>query len=163
MLRTPSEQDIQRPSVPATELFLTAVQSQTLSRYAQSGEPVASIEIRGDKRASFRIPRTIYGTFLEHIGQSVFGGVSAQLLDNPSLEVYPASPDYIQRRFSAPAFRESARINVPLPWLPIHSDGRRYEPRSGNAANSESYLYIMGLSGHEVGIRQAVYLPVERD
>src|SRR5262249_53997074 len=68
-----------------------------------------------------------------------------------------------QQRFSAPAFRQSTRFNVPLPWLPLRPAGRRYEPHIGNAANSSACLYIMGLAGREVGIRQSIYLPVERE
>ncbi|HSU61828.1 MAG TPA: alpha-L-arabinofuranosidase C-terminal domain-containing protein [Bryobacteraceae bacterium] len=137
--------------------------SATSGRNLNSTEGTASITVLAGHRASFRIPRTIFGTFLEPIGSSVFGGVSAQLLDNSSLEAYPATPENIEKQFSGAAFRESTRLNVPLPWLPLHRDGRRYEPRSGYAANSNSYLYIMGLPGREVGIRQSVYLPVERE
>jgi alpha-N-arabinofuranosidase len=137
--------------------------SQALSRYVKSSDAEAAIAVFPAERAAHRIPRTIYGTFLEHIGRSVFGGVSAQLLDNPSLEHYPASLEYINKQFSPAAFRQPTRFNLPLPWLPLRSSGRRYEPRSGNAANSESYLYVMGLPGREVGIRQSVYLPMERE
>ena len=35
------------------------------------------------------IPRTIYGTFLEPIGSSIYGGVWAQVLQNPSFEENP--------------------------------------------------------------------------
>src|SRR5205814_5279373 len=109
--------------------------SQSLSRYVKSADAEAVIDVFPAERAAYRIPRTIYGTFLEHIGQSVFGGVSAQLLDNPSLEPYPATPEIINQRFSAAAFRQSTRFNLPLPWLPLRAAGRRYELRSGNAAN----------------------------
>jgi alpha-N-arabinofuranosidase len=128
-----------------------------------STESEAIITVFPGQRAPYRIPRSIFGTFLEHIGQSVFGGVSAQLLDNPSLEPYPASPENINKHFSAAVFRQSTRFNLPLPWLPLRSAGRRYELRSGNAANSASFLYVMGLPDREVGIRQPVYLPLERE
>jgi alpha-N-arabinofuranosidase len=136
---------------------------QSLSRYVNSTEADAVITVLPAERATYRIPRTIYGTFLEHIGESVFGGVSAQLLDNPSLEPYSATPEIINQRFSAAAFRQYTRFNLPLPWLPLRAAGRRYELRSGNAANSTSFLYLMGLQGREVGIRQSIYLPVERE
>src|SRR6266478_1070250 len=90
--------------------------SQDISRYVNSTAPEAVIEVHPNRRASYRIPRTIYGTFLEHIGQSVFGGISAQLLDNPSLEAYPASPENINRQFPAVAFRQSTQSNLPPPW-----------------------------------------------
>ena len=148
--------------LPLAGLTAGIALSQAISGYLDSTDGTASITIHADHPASFHIPRTIYGTFLEHIGHSIFGGVSAQLLDNPSLERYPASPETISTQFSAPAFRTATRLNVPLPWLPLRHDGRRYEPRSGGAANSNSYLYLMGLEGREVGIRQSIYLPVER-
>lgn len=143
-------------------LFASLLLLQARGRSLNATENTASVTVFAGKRASALIPRTIYGTFLEHVGASVVGGVSAQLLDNPSLERYPASPEYIEKQFPGVAFRESTRMNIPLPWLPLHRDGRRYEPRSGNAANSDSYLYVMGLPGREVGIRQSLYLPIER-
>src|SRR5690349_946314 len=76
-------------SVSQSRAFAQGVQS--MSTYVRSAAAEAQIEIDASKRAAFRIPRTIYGTFLEDIGQSVFGGVSAELLDNPSLEAYHAS------------------------------------------------------------------------
>lgn len=137
---------------------------QLMSTYVRSTAPEAQIEIDASKRSPLRIPRTLYGTFLEDIGQSIFGGVSAELLDNPSLESYDASMETLQERFSAPEFRLSTARGLPLPWLPIRmDDGWRYEPRWGHAANSDHYLYMMGLNGREVGIRQSVYLPIERE
>jgi len=131
--------------------------------YVRSSAPEARIEIDAAKRSPSRIPRTIFGTFLEDIRQSTFGGVSAELLDNPSLECYHASLATLQERFSAPPFLRSSNQGLPLPWLPLRpADGWRYEPRWGNAANSNSYLYVMGLESREVGIRQGIYLPIHR-
>jgi hypothetical protein len=105
------------------------VAPQSLSRYVNSTDTEAVITVLPAERATYRIPRTIYGTFLEHIGASVFGGVSAQLLDNPSLETYPATPEIINQRFSAAAFRQSTRLNLPLHNF-LRPAGRRYELRS---------------------------------
>ena len=136
---------------------------QTISPYAPSTRPESSIEIDDSRPAFFPIPRTVYGTFIEDIGSSIFGGVSAQLLDNPSLESYDASLNYLRDHFSTPEFTRSSRDGMPLPWLPLRDVGMRFEPRWGNAANSDRYLYVMGIAGREVGIRQAVYLPIERE
>jgi alpha-N-arabinofuranosidase len=114
--------------------------------------------------AAFRIPRTVYGTFLENIGFSMYGGLSAQLLDNPSLETYYASLEFLEQRFLTPPFRKSTAMGLPLPWLPLREkDGWRYEPRWGEAPNSFAFLHLIGLDDREVGIRQAVYLPVHRE
>lgn len=144
--------------------FALPLPAQNVSTYVRSNGPGATIQVLASHHASYRIPRTIYGTFLENIGKSIYGGVSAQLLDNPSLETYPASLSTLSRRFSEPQFQHSSYIGLPLPWLPLwKNENRRYEPRWGHAANSQRYLYLMGLPGREVGIRQAVYLPIERE
>lgn len=136
---------------------------KSVSRYIRTSENQATIEIHAADRAPFRIPRTVYGTFLEDIGYSIFGGVSAQLLDNPSLENYSASLTTLKQRFSSIEFQHASEMGLPLPWLPLRDNGWRFEPRWGNAANSERYLFMMGLPGREVGIRQSVYLPIERE
>ncbi|MGH9397736.1 MAG: alpha-L-arabinofuranosidase C-terminal domain-containing protein, partial [Terriglobia bacterium] len=137
---------------------------QPISTYVRTNSPEAAIEVDASQPASYRVPRTVYGTFLEDIGRSIFGGVSAELLDNPSLENYDASLATLARRFSSPEFQYSSKIGLPLPWLPLwEKEDRRYEPRWGGAANSSRYLYLMGLAGREVGIRQSVYLPIERE
>lgn len=138
--------------------------AQTISSYVRSNLREASIEIDAGSAVPYRIPRTIYGTFLENNGTAIFGGLSAELLDNPSLEGYDASLAVLHQRFSSPDFERASSVALPLPWLPLDwEEGRRYQPRLGNAANSNRYLYLMGLSGKEVGIRQAVYLPIERE
>jgi len=142
----------------------TPQNAQPITTYVRSASSEAQIEVDASKRSNPPIPRTIFGTFLEDIGRSVFGGVSAELLDNPSLEDYHASLTTLRERFSAPDFARSTERGLPLPWLPLHwDDGWRYEPRWGQAANSECYLYLMGLKDREVGIRQSVYLPIERE
>ncbi len=140
-----------------------AGQAQTLSRYVRTEGNEARIEVRASETSAFKIPRTVYGTFLEDIGYSVFGGVSAQLLDNPSLEDYSASLQTLKDRFSDKEFFDASGIGLPLPWLPLRDVGVRYEPRWGDAPNSVRYLYMMGMPGKEVGIRQSVYLPIERE
>jgi alpha-N-arabinofuranosidase len=126
----------------------TSAQPQAISRYVRSQAPEARIEVDAGEPASFRIPRTVYGTFLEDIGHSVFGGVSAQLLDNPSLETYHAALRVLRERFPSQDFDRSTWIGLPLPWRPLRwEDGVRYEPRWGHAANSDQYLYLMGSRG----------------
>src|SRR6266571_7731457 len=87
-------------AVTAVVWLATAASPQSLSTYTRTRGPEARIEVNAGERAAFRVPRTIYGTFLEDIGHSVFGGVSAELLDNPSLEDYAASLETLKQRFS---------------------------------------------------------------
>jgi alpha-N-arabinofuranosidase len=151
--------------LPFIVLFVSsaALRAQTSSHYVRTEKPEASIEVRYSNTSPFQIPRTVYGTFLEDIGYSIFGGVSAQLIDNPSFESYDASLKTLADRFAAKAFQSSTEMGLPLPWLPLHDDGWRYEPRWGNAANSDRYLFVMGIPGREVGIRQTIYIPIERE
>jgi len=143
--------------------LLAAQRSAPPSRYHAAATHAAVITVHAGQPAGFQVPRTIYGTFLEDIGHSIFGGVSSQLLANPSFENYDASLGDLNREFATEQFQRASAMGLPLPWLPLHfEDGWRYEPRWGGAANSSRYLYLMGRPEHEVGVRQSLYLPIER-
>ena len=43
----------------------------------------ATIEVDAARKAAYRIPRTVYGTFLEPIGKSIYPGLWAQIIENP--------------------------------------------------------------------------------
>jgi alpha-N-arabinofuranosidase len=110
------------------------------------------------------IPRTIYGTFLEPIGHATYGGLWAQVLENPSFEDNLWSAGRIRQMLSEhPELAASSGLGLPLPWQPLDAaQGWRYEPRWGDAANSARSLLIMALPGTQTGVRQQVYLPVHR-
>jgi len=156
-------------------LFIGGLAGQSLSSYVRTDKPEAGIEIRAGQQSSFRIPRTVYGIYTE---KGVFEGISAQLLENPSLEDYHATLQVLNARFSDPAFVNSLNVGLPLPWQPLRDTGKRYESRFDEAANSNRYIYLMGLphpepvgfrempempATEEVGIRQGIYLPVHRE
>jgi alpha-L-arabinofuranosidase len=124
----------------------------------------ARIEIDAAKKASYTIPRTIYGTFLEPIGNSIYPGLWAQVLENPSFEDNLWSAEAIRRKIeNEPALGRASQIGLPLPWEPLDaSQGNRYEPRWNDAANSFRSLLVMALPGKQTGVRQEVYLPVRR-
>ena len=127
------------------------------------GQSEAVIEIDAAK-VQHAIPRTIYGTFLEPIGHSTYGGLWAQVLENPSFEDNLWSAARIRQMLTDhPELVESSGLGLPLPWQPLDSaQGSRYEPRWGDAANSARSLLIMALPGKQTGVRQQVYLPVHR-
>ena len=128
--------------------------------WCQSG---AVVEIDAAK-IQHPIPRTIYGTFLEPIGHSTYGGLWAQILENPSFEDNLWSAGRIRQMLTdRPELVESSGMGLPLPWQALDStQGWRYEPRWGDAANSARSLLIMGLPGKQTGVRQQIYLPVDR-
>ncbi len=120
------------------------------------------VETSSDKTS---IPSTIFGVFLEPIGNSIYGGLWSDVLDNPSFEDGLWSvgnlADWIKIR---PELRRASDLGLPTPWEPLKDDqGARYLPVWGDAANSNRSLLIMGLPGEEVGVRQKVYLSVQRE
>ncbi len=123
------------------------------------------IDIDAGQHASYTIPRTIFGTFLEPIGNSTYNGLWAEILQNPSLEenLWSASriAEMIQEQ---PSLARASQLGLPLPWEPLDpSQGNRYEPRWGEAANSWRSLAIFGIPDAHTGIKQKVYLPVHRE
>jgi alpha-N-arabinofuranosidase len=159
-------------------LFMGGLAGQSLSSYIRTDKPEAVIDIRAGQQSSFRIPRTVYGIYTENVGNEIYGGLSAQLLENPSLEDYHASLQVMNTRFSDRAFVESLNEGLPLPWQPLRNVGKRYESIFGpGAANSDRYIYLIGLphpepkgikgrptvATEELGIRQGIYLPVHRE
>ena len=130
-------------------------------------EPVpakVTIEVDAGKPASYRIPRTIYGSFLEPIGNSTYNGLWAEILENPSLEENLWSASRMAQMITdEPALRTSSQLGLPLPWEPVdYGQRNRYEPHWGDAANSWRSLEVIGVPGEPTGIRQKVYLPVQR-
>lgn len=122
------------------------------------------IDIDASQKASYQIPRTIYGTFLEPILQSIYGGLWGQILVNPSFEENLWSLSALQNEMTRePALVRASGLGLPVPWEPLdQSQGSRYEPRWGDAANSSRSLLLMALPAAETGVRQQVYLPVHR-
>ena len=152
--------------------------AQPLSTYVRTDKPEAVIDIRAGRQSSFKIPRTVYVIYTENGGNGNSESISAQLLENPSLENYHASLQVLKARFSDPDFVRSLNEGLPLPWQPLRDVGKRYESIfGGGAANSDRYIYMIGLphpepkgydarlkiTTEELGIRQGIYLPVHRE
>lgn len=111
------------------------------------------------------IPSSVFGSFLEPIGKSTYGGLWADALENPSFEDGLWSAGNIAMMLHArPELRRASQLGIPLPWEPLdQAQGARYLPVWGDAANSTRSLLVMSLPGKEVGVRQMVYLPVHRE
>lgn len=123
----------------------------------------ATVQVDASK-VRHAIPRTIYGTFLEPIGHATYGGLWAQILENPSFEENLWSAGRVRQMVTQrPELVQASSVGLPLPWEPLDAaQGWRYEPRWGDAANSARSLLIMALPGKQTGVRQQVYLPVHR-
>jgi alpha-N-arabinofuranosidase len=131
---------------------------------AQSDAPIR-IAVHADRKASYTIPRTIFGTFLEPIGNSTYNGLWAEILQNSSLEENLWSASAIARMIAdQPSLSQASHLGLPLPWEPLDAkQGSRYEPRWGDAANSWRSLAVFGVPGAETGIKQEIYLPAHRE
>ena len=130
-------------------------------------EPIpqtAAIEVNAAEAGRQPIPRTIFGTFLEPIGNSTYNGLWAELLQNPSLESGLWNPDQIARMLhERPELRRAGDLGLPTPWEPLDEhQGNRYEIHYGDAANSWQSLRVFGVPGEPTGIKQLIYLPIHR-
>lgn len=130
---------------------------------SSNSHPV-SIQIDASKRASVQIPRTIFGTFLEPIGNSTYNGLWAEILQNPSFESGLWSASNVEKMLrDNPSLARASQLAIPVPWEPLDpSQGNRYEPHRGDAANSWECLEILGLPEKQTGVKQKVYLPIHR-
>ena len=101
---------------------------------------------------------------MEPIGNSIYGGLWAELLQNPSFEDNLWNAGTIQKMLSdEPQLARASQLGLPLPWEPLDAmQGNRYEPRWKDAANSYRSLFLMCLRDKQVGVRQRVFLPVHR-
>jgi alpha-N-arabinofuranosidase len=156
-------------SLLRTTLFIAIASPVAFPCHAQITvvKPVparATIAVDAGKVAGAPIPPTIFGSFLEPIGNSTYNGLWAELLVNPSLEENLWSAKNLETLVhDRPELLESSALALPLPWEPLDAkQGNRYEPRWGNAANSWRSLVVMGVPGQPTGIKQEVYLPVQR-
>ena len=69
----------------------------TAAQITETEAPPTSVTIQVDaaKPAGYSIPRTIFGSFLEPIGNSTYNGLWAEILVNPSLEENLWDTDHI--------------------------------------------------------------------
>ena len=125
----------------------------------------ATISVDLQHPAPQNIPRTIFGTFLEPIGNSTYNGLWAEILQNPSFESGLWDAAHIESMVrDEPELLRSTELGLPMPWLPLSTrQGNRYEYRYGDAANSSRSLELMGIAGETTGITQRIYLPVQRE
>jgi len=124
------------------------------------------IKVDAGKTASYAIPRSIFGTFLEPIGNSTYNGLWAELLQNPSFEDNLWDVKHVAEMVKDdPELNRASEMDLPPPWEPLrYAQGSRYAPQWNDTANSYRSLLLMALpdQNQQTGIRQKVYLPVHR-
>ena len=149
-----------------TALFLAAFCIPAGAQITVSRPMPATVTVHVGDQGSERVPDTLFGSFLEPIGNSINHGVVAEILTNGSLESGLWNHTNLEDMFrDHPELIESSnQTGIPLPWEPLDlAAGNRFELHVGNAANSWQSLEIMGTPNQQVGIMQKVYLPVQRE
>jgi len=133
------------------------------SSAALQDKPIVIRVSRPDTRQE--IPPTLFGSFLEPIGHSTYGGLWANVVENPSFEEGLWSAENLETMWNSRAeLRAASSLGLPTPWEPLYlAEGSRYAPVRGDAANSGQSMLLMSLPGKEVGIMEQVYLPVHRE
>jgi alpha-N-arabinofuranosidase len=148
-------------------LLLATYPPATPAQITSSAPPSATtIHVHITRPASPRIiPPTVFGSFLEPIGHAVYGGLWADVIENGSFEEGLWSLGNLDTMLhERPELRRASQLGLPTPWEPLHaSDGNRYLPVRGDAANSTQSVLIMSLPGKEIGIRERVYLSPQRE
>jgi alpha-N-arabinofuranosidase len=140
-----------------------ATASAQITTHGIPGEASITVDLRHP--AANVIPRTLFGSFLEPIGNSTYNGLWAEILENPSFEAGLWDVKHVREMVKAqPELARASELGLPLPWSPLNVEqGNRYEYRYGDDANSARALEIMGVPGQPTGIKQRVYLPVPRE
>ncbi len=147
-------------------LALSPVISATAQLTSSAPPSDAPVHLRVTRPAQPTvIPASVFGSFLEPIGHSTYGGLWADVVENPSFEegLWSAGriSDMLRER---PELRRASELGLPTPWEPLHvADGSRYLPVRGDSANSAQSVLLMSLPGREIGVRERVYLPAARE
>jgi alpha-L-arabinofuranosidase len=126
-------------------------------------KPIVIRVSRPDTRQN--IASTLFGSFLEPIGHSTYGGLWSNVVENPSFEEGLWSAENLETQWNSnPELRAASSLGLPTPWQSLYpSQGSRYAPVRGDAANSAQSILLMSLPGKEVGMREQIYLPVHRE
>ncbi|MGB6722278.1 MAG: alpha-L-arabinofuranosidase C-terminal domain-containing protein [Terracidiphilus sp.] len=149
----------------AAAMFLAAA-AAAHAQISESRPMPAVVTVRVGPAGTERVPDGLFGSFLEPIGNSINGGVVAEILTNGSLESGLWNHSNLEELFrDQPELIDSSdETGIPLPWQPLdRAAGNRFELHVGDAANSWQSLEIMGTPNQQVGIMQRVYLPVQRE
>ena len=100
-----------------------------LAQITPSRAMPATVTVHVSDHGAERVPATIFGSFLEPIGDSINNGILAEVLVNGSLEAGLWNHTNLENMFrDQPELVESTNsTGIPLPWQPLNSAaGNRY-------------------------------------
>src|SRR5215510_15658120 len=145
-------------------LLVVFASTSLLVQAEDKNHDAVTLRIDTSKVADYKIPRSIFGTFLEPIGNSTYNGLWAQILENPSFEDGLWTAKNVATMLSEePALARASELSLPVPWEPLdYGQGARYAPQWNDVSNSHRSLLLMALPQKQSGVRQKIYLPVHR-
>ena len=120
---------ISRPAKAITALLLCVT---TISGAAQiiSGRPTpAQVVVHVESKGTQKVPDTLFGTFLEPIGNAINNGIAAEILVNRSLEDGLWNHVNLENMFreQPELISSSNETGIPLPWQSLNTTaGNRF-------------------------------------
>ena len=136
--------------------------------------PAAWLDIHADGPAAAQVSRLLFGKFTEHLGANVYGGMWAQILNNPGFEgvekftgtargghgrTMAARLARLERSMGVSGLTEALKMGVAPCWA-AYGEGATRATEAG-AYNSDRCQRI-GPGGVPAGIQQPIYLPLHR-
>jgi len=134
----------------------------------------AEVHLYADEKAEKPISRYLYGKFTEHLGRNIYGGMWAQVLQNPGFEgwhFWGSDKANIERRLrhyaermDMPDIMDSYRRGIAPWWLAYGQGDVKYE-LDKNSFNSElaQKIQVSSLESPQAGVRQVIFLPLHRE
>ena len=150
--------------------------SSSMFRFVETQDMAAEATIQLRRVSDYRVSERLFGKFTENIGENIYGGFSAQILDNPSLE--PVSVCRGEDNYAWHEFINIKKLtgldlpgpyevkNLPYRWFRWNGDACSYQLRD-DACNTSHSLFMetndAPSSSQAAGIRQPVFLPLHRE
>ena len=128
-----------------------------------SFERSEAVALRVDvgRTSAFTIDRRIYGNFLEHLGRCIYGGVWAQILQNPGLEQLEV-PQRWHGAAVAPGLDPADYAqHLPVFWEPLQAELAPHAHDADAASNKWAQRITLD-AAQQRGLKQTIHLPVHR-
>ncbi len=161
------------------------LRAEGLFTFERSTGSNAKVDIYAGKRAEKPVSRYLYGKFAEHLGRNIYGGMWAQILNNPGFEGWKyflgwdrknieyRYGQYVKLIKKNSAGKESPGQDVEslwlsryiAPWWIAYGKGDVIYKLDTDSFNSEfsQKITVKSLKSRYAGVRQAVYLPLHRE
>ncbi|MBD3183052.1 hypothetical protein GF312_12225 [Candidatus Poribacteria bacterium] len=161
--------------IPSVMLIISGIYSQqdkNIISYENKQEDF-QIQVYADEKSGKPITRNLYGKFTEHLGRNIYGGMWAQILQNPGFEGWKYwgrdSEDRKKRirhytgRFGLPDIAENYEKNTAPWWIPYGRGDIDYQMNE-EAFNSEycQKIVLESLQSQQAGVAQPLFLPTHR-